>query len=95
MERRSIPVIITLVAGAISLLISMFQNYSLLKRTIILFFTFLIFYLLSSLLIYLLDYFDEQNEKKKQLEGEMVEKESSVKKDNPEEKSESIEKKEA
>lgn len=76
MDRRNIPVITTLVTGALSMIFSMIRNDSLLRRTVTLLIVVIIFYLLGRLLQWLLDYFDAQNEKAKQIEGEMVEKDS-------------------
>lgn len=78
MDRRKIPVVLTLTAGAISMILSMIRNDSLLRRAVSLLIVVIVFYLLGRLLQWFLDYFDEQNEKLKQQEGEMVEKDSSA-----------------
>lgn len=74
MDRRKIPVIFSLSAGAISLIFTMIKDYSLFNRTWILLVSILIFFFLGAFIQWLLDLFDEQNEKQKKLEGEMVEK---------------------
>ncbi len=74
MDRRKIPVIFSLSAGAISLIFTMIKGYSLFNRTWILLVSILIFFFLGAFIQWLLDLFDEQNEKQKKIEGEMVEK---------------------
>lgn len=85
MDRRKLPVLFSLSAGAVSLIFSMIKNYSLFTRTWILLLSIIIFSALGSALQWLLDYFDKVNEKQKQIEGKMVEKSTE---ENKEEKKE-------
>jgi len=78
MNRRQIPVVITLTAGALSMIFSMIRNESMIRRSITLLVVVIVFYLVSRFFQWVLDYFDAQNEKLKQQEGEMVEKDPSA-----------------
>ena len=86
MNRRNVPLILMLAAGAVTCVITFIQNYSILAKLVSLFVVLLVFYFLGSLLRWTLDYFDSENEKKKDEEGEVIEKEA-------EESEEKIEKK--
>lgn len=62
MNRKMLPVLIMLVAGAVTCFATFFRDYTMLEKLVILFFTLLIFYLLGCILQRTLDYFDKQNE---------------------------------
>ena len=74
MNRRNMPLILMLIAGAVTCIITFIQKYSILEKLVSLFVVLLIFYFLGSVLKWTLDYFDEQNEKKNVEEGEVIEK---------------------
>lgn len=76
MNRKNMPLILMLVAGAVTCIITFVQNYSILGKLLSLLIVLLIFYSLGSLLRWTLDYFDEQNEKRSKQEGEVIEKEA-------------------
>lgn len=75
MNRKNMPLILMLVAGAITCVITFVNHYSVLSKLVSLLVVLLIFYFLGSLLKWTLDYFDVQNEKEKEEEGEVIEKE--------------------
>jgi len=76
LNRKNMPLILMLVAGVVTWIITYVQKYSILEKLVSIFFVLLLFYFLGSLLKWTLDYFEEQNEKKNAEEGEVIEKES-------------------
>lgn len=77
MNRKNIPLILMLVAGAVTCIRNLIQNVTILGQLTTLFIVLVIFYFLGCVLKWTLDYFDRQNEKKEQPEeGEVVEKDS-------------------
>ena len=76
LNRKNLPLILMLVAGVVTWIITYVQDYSILEKLVSIFFVLLLFYFLGSLLKWTLDYFEEQNEKKNAAEGEVIEKES-------------------
>lgn len=76
LNRKNMPLILMLVAGVVTWIITYVQRYSILEKLVSIFFVLLLFYFLGSLLKWTLDYFEEQNEKKNAEEGEVIEKES-------------------
>lgn len=81
LNRKNMPLILMLVAGVVTCIITYVQKYSILEKLLSLFFVLLLFYFLGSLLKWTLDYFEEQNAKKNAEEGEVIEKESEEGKD--------------
>ncbi len=77
MNRKNIPLVLMLVAGAATCIVTWVRQYSILGRLTALLVTLVIFLCLGSLLKFVLDLFDRQNEKKSQEEGEVIEKEAS------------------
>lgn len=75
MNRQNMPLILMLVAGAVTCVITLVQNSPLLNRMAALFFVLFITYFLGSILKWTLDHFDKQNEEKNKEEGEVIEKE--------------------
>lgn len=69
MNRKNIPLILMLVAGAVTCVINLINKFSVLKQTASLLFVLVIFYFLGCVLTWTLDYFDGQNNKKKQEEN--------------------------
>lgn len=76
MNRKNMPLILMLVAGGVTCIITFIQNYSVLRKLVSLLIVLLVFYFLGSLLRWTLDYFEQQNEKKSKEEGEVIEKET-------------------
>lgn len=82
MNRKNMPLILMLIAGAVTCIITFIQNYSVLGKLVSLLIVLLIFYFLGSVLRWTLDYFDRQNEKKSKEEGEVIEKEAEGEEEN-------------
>ncbi len=76
MNRKNMPLILMLTAGAVTCIITFVQQYSVLNKLISLLVVLIVFYLLGSILRFTLDYFDKQNEEKSKEEGEVIEKET-------------------
>lgn len=76
MKRKYMPLILMLLAGAITSIITFIKQYTMLQRLGALLAVLLIFYVLGSILKWLLDTFDKQNEKAALDEGEVIEKEA-------------------
>lgn len=77
MNRKNLPLLLMLVAGAVACIINLIRNYSVVVQLSSLLIVLVVFYFLGSVLKWTLDYFDSQNEKKEQQEeGEVEEKDS-------------------
>lgn len=76
MNRKNLPLILMLTAGAVTCIITFIRKYTMLEKLASLLAVLVLFYLLGSILKWTLDYFDAQNEKKRQEEGEVIEKEA-------------------
>lgn len=76
MNRKNIPLLLMLPAGAVTFIITLTQEYAMVEKLAILLAVLVLFYLLGSILVFTLNYFDMQNEKKRQEEGEVIEKEA-------------------
>lgn len=76
MNRKNLPLIMMLTAGAVACIITFIQKDTVLEKTVILLVVFLLFYFLGSVLVWTLDHFEEQNEKRRQEEGAVIEKET-------------------
>lgn len=74
MNRKNLPLLLMLVAGMVTCVISFIQKYSTVIKLVSLFIALLVFYLLGSVLKWTLDYFEQQNEQKRGEEGEVIEK---------------------
>lgn len=74
MNRKNLPVLLMLTAGVITCIITFVQQYSTLEKLVSLFIVLLIFYVLGSVMKWTLNYFEEQNEKQREEEGEVIEK---------------------
>lgn len=77
MNRKNIPLVLMLVAGAVTCIVTWVRQYTILGKLTALLITLVVFFCLGSLLRFVLDLFDRQNEKKSQEEGEVIEKEAS------------------
>lgn len=80
MNRKLLPLIMMLTAGAAACVINLIRQYPLLDQLIVLFVTLVVFYFLGCVLKWTLDLFDRQNEKTLPTEGEVIEKDA----ENPE-----------
>ncbi len=76
MNRKYLPLILMLAAGAVTCVINLIRHYPMLNQMIVLFVVLVVFYILGCVLKWTLDLFDRQNEEKAPGEGEVVEKES-------------------
>lgn len=75
MNRKKMPLVLMLTAGAITCIITFVMKYAIIWKLAALLLVLVIFYTLGSILKWVLDAFDRQNEKKALDEGEVVEKE--------------------
>ena len=62
MNRKMLPVVFMLVAGAITCIATYVRNYTILEKLVALLITFLLFYGIGCIVKNTLDYFDKQNE---------------------------------
>lgn len=76
MNREKLPMILMLVAGAITCIINLIQNYSILRSLVSLFIVLVLFFFLGSIMKWTLNSFDRENEKRNQEAGEVMEKET-------------------
>lgn len=89
MTRKQMPMILMLVAGSVTALITYFRGYSLKNMSIALLATLVAFYFIGCIIKMMLDSFDKKNQAEKEAiseEGEVIEKDASS--DNPTEESE-------
>lgn len=83
MNRKNIPLLLMLTAGAVTCIITFVKRYSIIAKLVSLFVVLVIFYVLGSILIWTMDYFEKQNEEKLKEEGEVIEKDSDNEELNP------------
>lgn len=76
MNRKFMPLILMLVAGAVTCVITFIQNFSVLGKLGSLLAVLVIFYFLGSVLCWTIEFFEKQNEEKSTEEGEVIEKEA-------------------
>lgn len=76
MNRKNMPLLLMLIAGACTCIVTLVRSYSLLASLVALFSVLLLFYCLGSIIRLLLDRFDRQNEEKAKQEEEEKEKAS-------------------
>lgn len=62
MNRKIMPLVLMLVAGAVTCVITFIKDFSMLSRLATLLIVLLVFYFLGSVMKWVLDYFEEQNE---------------------------------
>ncbi|MBQ7919963.1 MAG: hypothetical protein IJ324_08510 [Lachnospiraceae bacterium] len=75
MNRRTMPFILMLVAGAFACVMTYIKECSIIDKLLVLSIVMFVFYLLGVLMKRVLDYFDKQNEEKRKAEEEAREKE--------------------
>lgn len=78
MNRKLLPVFIMLFAGAIASIMTAIMQYDLKSFLMIVFITLVIFYILGSVLKYVLDLFDRQNRKDTLDHGEVIPKQDAA-----------------
>lgn len=76
MKRKQLPVFIMLLAGSIASILTAVMRYDLKSFLFIVLITLVIFYILGSLLEYVLDSIEKQNLKDTPDDGEVIEKEA-------------------
>ncbi|MBR1478102.1 MAG: hypothetical protein IJ608_09110 [Lachnospiraceae bacterium] len=76
MNRNTMPLLLVLISGLATLIVTFFSEYELVARLLILFVVMLIFYILGSIIKFMLDRFDIENEKRLMEEGDVIDKES-------------------
>ena len=78
MDRKNLPLILMLTAGAITCVINLIRHYSVISQLIVLLIVLILFYVLGSAIKWTLDYFDAQIEQLFSNEGDVIEKESEL-----------------
>ena len=78
MKRRQLPLLLMLIAGAITTLTVYFKGLGLKTMLIALLAAFVTFYFIGSLVEYILDSFDKKTASEVSDEGEVIEKEANV-----------------
>jgi len=76
MNRKNLPLLLMLTAGAVTCIITYIEKYTLIEKLVSLFVVLLVFHFLGSVLKWTLDFFEIQNEERIKEEGEVIEKES-------------------
>lgn len=76
MDRKNMPLILMLTAGAVTCIITFIKGYSTLVKLSLLLAVLVLFYLLGSILKWTIEHFEAQNEQKRREEGEVIEKEA-------------------
>ena len=76
MNRKNMPLLLMLIAGACTWIVTLVRSYSLLASLVALFTVMLLFYCLGSVIRLLLDRFDRQNEEKAKQEQALQEEEA-------------------
>ncbi|MCM1100928.1 MAG: hypothetical protein NC079_01435 [Clostridium sp.] len=78
MNRKLLPLLLMLSAGAVTCVINLVRGYPLVQQLATLLGVLVVFYILGSVLQWTLDLFDRQNEAKLADEGEVIEKDSEL-----------------
>lgn len=76
MNRKTLPLVIMLVAGAITSILTYYHNYEIKSMLTILLVVLLVFYIIGLLIKKVLDSFEAENQKRAMDEGEVIEKEA-------------------
>lgn len=85
MNRKNIPLLLMLVAGAATCINTYLMEYTMVRKLVSLFVVLVLFYILGSILQWTLDFFDKQNaekEEEERKEKEEQEKEEQEKEEN-------------
>lgn len=61
MKRNDLPIFLMLVAGAVTCVITFFQNDSTLEKLVVLFIVLVVFYAMGTVIKWVLDEFDKRN----------------------------------
>lgn len=76
MNRKNLPLLLMLTAGAVTCIITFIQKFTILAKLASLFVVLLVFYIIGSVLVWILNRFDAQNEARLREEGEVIEKDA-------------------
>lgn len=76
MNRKKMPLVLMLTAGAVTCIITFIMKYPIIWKLVALLVVFIIFYGLGTILKWVLDTFEKQNEKAALDEGEVIAKET-------------------
>lgn len=82
MKKNRLPLVIMLIAGAITSILTFLMNYPVKDMLLAVLIVLIIFYILGSILKWILDLFEKQNREAAMREGEVIEKESEPEADN-------------
>lgn len=85
MNRKTLPLLLMLTAGALTVIITFLKSYPLPGILLSLLIVMTVFYLLGLWIKSMLDYFEKQNAQRAAAEGEVVEKEPDEAEKEPEE----------
>ena len=86
MNRKNLPLIIMLIAGAVISIIAFVRDYELVEKLIMLLITLIVFYGLGSLLVFTMNHFDKVNEQKRLEEEKKAAEEAKLAEEEPQEK---------
>lgn len=75
MERKNLPIILMLAAGAVTCVITFLQNDPILKKLVALFIALIVFYAMGTGIKWMLDEFDKRNEGRSHVPEEIIEEE--------------------
>ncbi len=75
MERKNLPIILMLAAGAVTCVITFLQNDSILKKLVALFVVLIVFYAMGTAIKWMLDEFDKRNAERNNVPEEKIEEE--------------------
>lgn len=73
MNRKNLPLLLMLTAGAVTCIITYIMEFSMVAKLAALFLVLVLFYVFGSVLKWTLDFFDRQNEEKREKEKEEAE----------------------
>lgn len=76
MNRNTLPLMLMLVTGGITCIVTFAMDYSITQKLVYLLIVLILFYFLGNVIKWTLNYFDRQNEKLAMEEGEVIEKEN-------------------
>lgn len=86
MNRKNLPLIIMLIAGAVISIIAFVRDYELVEKLLMLLITLIVFYGLGSLLVFTMNHFDKVNEQKRLEEEKKEAEEAKLAEEEPQEK---------
>ncbi len=86
MNRKNLPLIIMLIAGAVISIIAFVRDYELVEKLLMLLITLIVFYGLGSLLVFTMNHFDKVNEQKRLEEEKKASEEAKLAEEEPQEK---------